>query len=338
MAPDRPDPPPPPAGRYAVTGAGGFIGGRLLRRLAEAGCEALALDVAAPPSVAPGHRFERCDLRDAAATRRALEAFAPDFVVHLAARVGDWGSFADFEAINVTGARHTLEAAVTAKARRVVHVSSIAAMGLDAGAVADESVGPFAAGDPYSATKGAGEMVAREFQRAGAPVVVVRPGDVYGVGSVPWVERPVALMRARQMVLVEGGRGHFAHVHVDNLVDAFLLALDRDNAVGETFIVTDGDTQCTIGDYFRRLADAAGVAPPARSAPRFAARALAAAMEAAARVTGKPPAFTRAAVDFVLRRGSFSIEKARAALGWAPRVTFDEGLTEIRAHYRGAGA
>lgn len=335
MAHEHPEPVPPPPGRYAVTGASGFIGGRLLQRLAEAGREALALDVSAPATLAADHTFERCDLRDAAATRRALEGFAPDFVVHLAARVGDWGTFADFEAINVTGTRHVLDAAVAAGAKRTVHVSSIAAMGLDAGPVADESVGPFATGDPYSATKGAGEMVAREFQRAGAPVVVLRPGDVYGVGSVPWVERPVGLLRSGQMVLVEGGRGHFAHVHVDNLLDATLLALSRDEAVGETFIVTDGDTHCTIGDYFRRLAEAAGAPSPTRSAPRFAARALAAAMELTARVTGRPPAFTRVAVDFVLRRGSFSIEKARTLLGWSPRVTLEEGMAAIRAHYQG---
>ena len=338
MLTDRPALVQPPLGRYAVTGAAGFIGQRLLRRLADAGQEAVCLDVAPPPVLAPGHRFERCDLRDAAATRRAMEGAAPDFVVHLAARVGDWGSFADFEAINVTGTRHTLEAAVAAKVRRVVHVSSIAAMGLDAGAVADETVGPFASGDPYCATKGAGEMVAREFQRAGAPVVVVRPGDVYGVGSVPWVVRPVGLMRAGQMVLVDGGRGHFAHVHVDNLLDAMLSTLTRDEAVGETFIVTDGDTHCHIGEYFRRLAEVAGVPAPTRSVPRVVAKAIGAMFEGAARFTGKAPQFTRVSVDFVLRQGSFSIEKARTTLDWSPRVSLDEGLAEIRAHYQGGGA
>lgn len=337
MDTDASAPIPPPPGRYAVTGAAGFIGRRLLRRLADAGREAVCLDVAPPTTLAPGHRFERCDLRDAAATRRAMEGAAPDFVVHLAARVGDWGSFADFEAINVTGARHAIEAALAAKARRVVHVSSIAAMGLDAGAVADEAVGPFASSDPYSATKGAGEMVAREFQRAGRPVVVVRPGDVYGVGSVPWVVRPVGLLRAGQMVLVDGGRGHFAHVHVDNLLDAILRTLDRDEAVGETFIVTDGDTQCTVGAYFQKLAAAAGAPPPTRSVPRVVAKALGAAFEGAARLTGRAPAFTRVAVDFVLRRGSFSIEKARSTLDWAPRVSLDEGLAEIEEHYRAGG-
>lgn len=328
----------PPPGRYLITGAAGFIGARLLQRLTAAGNEAVAVDLVPPRIVPAGVRYERADLRDAAAVRRLFDSAAVDHVVHLAARVGDWGSFADFEAINVTGTRNVLEAAVAAKVKRAVHISSIAAMGLDAGEHADERVGPFATGDAYSATKGAGEMVARELQSAGAPIVVVRPGDVYGVGSVPWVVRPVALLRARRMVLVEGGRGHFAHVHVDNLLDGILRAIGRDEAVGETFLLTDGDGHCTIGEYFTKLADAAGAPKPTRSVPRGVAKAIGGAMEAVARVTGKAPDFTRASVDFVLRRGSFTIEKARQVLGWTPRVSLDDGLAELRAHYQGGGA
>ena len=126
-------------------------------------------------------------------------------------------------------------------------------------------------------------------------------------------------------------------MHVDNLLDAILRTLDRDEAVGETFIVTDGDTQCTVGAYFQKLAAAAGAPPPTRSVPRVVAKALGAAFEGAARLTGRAPAFTRVAVDFVLRRGSFSIEKARSTLDWAPRVSLDEGLAEIEEHYRAGG-
>jgi nucleoside-diphosphate-sugar epimerase len=324
----------PAPGRYLVTGAAGFLGAHLIRRLVAAGCEVTALDVAPPPVIPAGVRYARCDLRDREAVRGAVARGSVDYAVHLAARVGDWGTFEDFEAINVTGTRHVLEALADAGARRAVHISSIAAMGLDAGDAADERVGPFAAGDAYSATKGAGEMVARELQRGGAPVVIVRPGDVYGVGCVPWVVRPVQLMREGKMILVEGGRGHFAHAHVDNVLDGVLLALASERATGETFILTDGDARCTIGEYFTRLADAAGVPRPTRSAPRAVAKAVALGFETAARITKRPPAFTRAAVDFVLRRGSFDVSKARTVLGWAPRVSLDAGLVQLKAHYQ----
>jgi nucleoside-diphosphate-sugar epimerase len=324
----------PLPGRYLITGASGFIGTHFVQRLIAAQCEVHMLDLSPPTVIPTGVRYVRCDLRDRSAVSSALKKLPVDYVIHLAARVGDWGSFKDFEDINVTGTKNVLEASCEAGAKRVVHLSSIAAMGLDAGDLADESVGPFTSGDAYCATKGAGENVAREMQRTGAAITVIRPGDVYGVGSVPWVVRPVELLRKQQMVLVNGGCGHFAHVHVDNLIDGILLSLDNPQALGETLILTDGDTQCTIGEYFTRLADAAGVKRPTRSVPRVVAKGIGWIMEAAAHITQKPPAFTRNAVDFVLRRGSFRIEKARQMLGWTPRISLDEGLAQIAAHYK----
>jgi nucleoside-diphosphate-sugar epimerase len=162
---------------------------------------------------------------------------------------------------------------------------------------------------------------------------VLRPGDVYGVGSVPWVERPIELMRKRQMILVDGGRGHFAHLHVENLVDGFMRVFDTPASRGETYVLTDGDHHMTMGEYFGRLADAVGLKPPSVSLPRAAARALAGAIEAGARITGTTPPFTRAAIDYVLRAGSFDIRKAREVLAWTPRVTLEEGLREIGRRY-----
>lgn len=328
-----PNPADPPKGGYVVTGAGGFIGSHLIRRLLDAGCEVIAADLT-PPAVLPrGASYVRVDLRDRATVRRALAGLRPNYAIHLAAKVGDWGPRDDFEAINVLGARALLEAVCDAGVTRALHVSSIAAMGFDAGAHADETAEPVGARDAYSDTKAAGERAARALIAQGAPITVVRPGDVYGVGCVPWVRRPIELLRTGRMVLVEGGRGHFAHVHVENLLDGMLLALGAERARGEVFIVTD-DAECTVGEYFTRLADVCDLPRPRWSLPRRAAEALAAGFELTARATGTAPPFSRAAIGYVLRRGGFSIAKARAVLGYAPRVTLDEGLREIGQRYR----
>ena len=326
-------PPPPPPGRYLVTGAGGFIGAHLVRRLAAADCEVVALDLARPAGLPDGVTFAPCDLRDRTAVRRAVAASGATRAVHLAAKVGDWGPAAEFEALNVTAVGWVLDALAEAGCEHAIHVSSIAVFGQHAGALATEGAPLVTEGPAYSATKARGELVARRLQAQGAPVTVVRPGDVYGVGSVPWVVRPIELLRRRQMVLVEGGRGHFAHLHVDNLVDGFMQVFATPAAKGETFVLTDGDRHMTMGEYFGRLADAVGLSPPRVSLPRPAALALAAALEAGARITGTTPPFTRAAVDFVLRTGSFDTRKACDALRWAPRVTLEEGLREIGRHY-----
>lgn len=323
----------PPPGRTLLTGAAGFIGAHMLTRLLDAGSEVLCVDLEPPRVIPPGARFVRCDLRDRGSVHAALDGERVDYAVHLAARVGDWGPRAAYESINVHGTRWALDGALAAGARSVVHLSSIAAMGLDAGDRADETVAPIVDGDPYSASKAAGERVARELQEAKAPVVIVRPGDVYGVGSVPWVVRPVQMLRAGTLVLVDGGKGHFAHTHVDNLIDGIFLALGNPAALGETLIVTD-DAGCTMGAYFRRLAEAVGAAPPRVSLPFAVARGLAGVLEAGARLTGTPPPFTRVSVDFMHRRGSFCIDKARRELGYTPRVDLDAGLAAIGRHYQ----
>ncbi len=306
----------------------------MLTRLLDAGNEVLCVDLEPPRVIPPGARFVRCDLSDRASVHAALDGERVDYAVHLAARVGDWGPREAYEAINVHGTRWALDGALAAGARSVVHLSSIAAMGHDAGDRADETVAPIVDGDPYSASKAAGERVARELQAAGGPVVIVRPGDVYGVGSVPWVVRPVQMLRAGTLVLVDGGRGHFAHTHVDNLIDGIFLALGSPSALGETFLVTDDDPGCTMGAYFRRLAEAVGAAPPRVSLPSAIARGLAGILEAGARLTGATPPFTRVSVDFMGRRGGFCIDKARRELGFAPRVDLEAGLAAIGRHYR----
>ncbi len=327
--------PPPPLleGRYFVTGAGGFIGAHLVRRLVAARCEVVAADLTAPADLPSGATFVRCDLRDRASVVRAVQGSRATRAVHLAAKVGDRGAPADFEAVNVTGTEWVLDALVGAGFEHVVHVSTVAVHGPSVGDRTTEGARVVTDGPPYSASKARGELVARKMQVEGAPVTVLRPGDVYGVGSVAWVERPIELMRKRQMVLVDGGRGHFAHLHVDNLLDALSLVFATSAARGETYLLTDGDMTMTFVEYFGRLADAVGLAPPSVSLPRVAAKALAKTLEAGARLTGTEPPFTAAAVDYVRRTGSFDPRKAREALSWSPRVTLESGLREIGRRY-----
>ncbi len=329
-----------PEGRYLVTGASGFVGRHLLRRLVDAGQPVVALDrPGAPPPLPfglPAHRlvtpvFVELDRPRAVDACLAAERF--DFVVHLAAKVGDWGLAADFERANVAGTRSALEAATRSGAKAVLHVSSIAAMGFAPGANAGRDTAPVGdPHDPYSRTKAEGEQVARELQSAGAPVVIVRPGDVFGPGSEPWVERPLRMLAKRQMLLVDGGRGHFAHVWIDNLLDGVLLALGTPAALGRTYVLTDAEQHTTMGAYFTRLAELAGLPPPRVALPRAFALGLARGLEASARAVGFVPPITRTAVRFVTKRCSYRIDEARAELGYEPRVSYEAALTLLGEH------
>jgi nucleoside-diphosphate-sugar epimerase len=141
--------PRPPEGSFLLTGAGGFIGAHLTRRLLEAGREVILADLTPPATLPAGAQYVRIDLRDKGSVRQGLQGLRPTWAVHLAAKVGDWGPRADFESVNVTGARALLEGVCERGVTRAVHISSIAAMGLDAGPRADASAPPVGAGDAY---------------------------------------------------------------------------------------------------------------------------------------------------------------------------------------------
>ncbi|MEM9188176.1 MAG: NAD-dependent epimerase/dehydratase family protein [Myxococcota bacterium] len=315
-----------------MTGAAGFIGRSLSSRLRNAGNEVIGADLH-PPS-RPAVPFHHLDVTDGAAVRELLLTTRPDRVIHAAALVDDRGDPKDFRAVNVEGTQAVFEASKDAGVQRFVHISSIAALGTNPGPRADErSPLLLRAGNPYFDTKAASEQWVRARSRElELPLVVIRPGDVYGPGSVPWVDRPVELMTRGVPVLVGGGRGFVAHCHVENLVDGIVAALESDRSPGSVLTFTDGE-RTSYGAYFEALRVAAGVKRPLRSIPRRAALVMAAAFEAGGRIARRPPPLTVAAVRYVSRQTHYSIEAAEETVGYRPRLSLVGGMAKLRRHF-----
>ena len=319
-----------------VTGAGGFIGLALCRRLAADGAGVRGLDVdpeAAGRVAAAGAAFTVCDTTKPEALRDALAG--AELVVHAAARVSDWGPMDDFVRVNVRGTRNVLDAARETGAERVVQISSVASWGYEHTDELDEDAPPRPCGIPYIDTKGASDALALSRARRGDPIVVVRPGDVYGPGSVPWAVRPLEGIRTRQFMLVGKGDGLMTPVYVDDLIDAIVLALTAPGATGRAFTVWDGVT-VTCAEFFGHYARMLGRRGIPRL-PRPLAATAGAAQELAARITRRPPAFTRNAILFVSRKAPYSNKRAREVLGWQPKVDLEEGMRRTETWFRGQG-
>jgi nucleoside-diphosphate-sugar epimerase len=321
--------------RVGVTGVGGFIGAALAARARKLGATVRGLErdpTAARRVEAQGVEVVVGDITDPEAARRFSAGL--DVVVHTAAVVDEDGPLSLFRAVNVGGTETVARAARDAGARRFVQLSSVMVYGFRYPRLVDEE-GPLRGeGNPYCETKIESEARALAMHAPGRfEVTVVRPGDVYGPGSRPWVLRPIELMRKRLFALMDGGRGTMNHVHVDNLLDGIVLLVERD-AVGRAYNVTDG-AETTFADYFGRLAAIVG-RRSLPSLPSSVARAAFGVIARGARLVGKAAPAQPAAVDFVTRPYPYSIARITREVGYAPRVSLDDGMAELGRLYAAA--
>ncbi len=321
-----------------VTGATGFIGRHLARRLLAQGREVRVF--CRPESVGkldPETRalaeISEGDLRDDRTVERAIRGVGRVF--HCAGHVSDWGSEEEFVATNVTGTERILATAGEEELDRCVHLSSTAVFGVPSPAWFDDDSAYGEGGDPYSRTKIAGEKVAlRLHERRGLPVTVLRPAVVYGPMGT-WAEEPVAMIRQDRMFLLGGGRGTCHPCYIENLVDAMILAGEHPRAIGNAYIVAD-DEPISFAEYFNHLARIVGKGPISRSIPVPVARAMATGLErwAGLRRSGARPLLTQVAIDMVTARSRMSMRKIQEDLGFQPRYGVASAMAELEQWFR----
>jgi nucleoside-diphosphate-sugar epimerase len=305
-----------------VTGATGFIGSHLAERLvAEGAC--VRVLVRDPQKLLPSLR-DRVEVVHGDLLQPDCFAAATkdcDIVFHVAAWLGQPNRREVACALNVTATQQLAEAARTSGVRRFVSTSSIAVYGPVLDGVVDETW-PHSDVYLYSETKSLGEQVVFAAQTDRFEVTGIRPAEVYGPRGGSWTTLPVKLAQRGIPSLVGGGHG-FAHpVYVANLVDAYLLAAQCDEAIGEAFTICDADVPWR--EFYGRYAAMAG--KHARSIPVGLAWCGAFGAEIGAKFTRRPPTVSRAMLGFITGRCVYSTEKARRLLGWSPRFSLDEGL------------
>ncbi|QSE92466.1 NAD-dependent epimerase/dehydratase family protein [Rhodococcus pseudokoreensis] len=324
-----PRPAPALPGKVFITGANGFIGAALARRMRALGVEVTGVDLTADPA----NGIVAGNTTDPDSWSAALHGV--DVVIHTAALVSNVASLEDAWTVNVLGTRRVLDAAIGAGVRRFVHLSSIAAYGFAYPDGVDEKYPVHVNGHSYTDTKVNSEAVVLTAHAAGEiDCTVIRPGDVYGPESRPWVILILQMLAARQLILPNGGKGTFTPVYIDNLVDGILLAIASDAAAGQIFNITDGDGM-SCAQYFGRLARMTG--GPVRTLPAGLAIALASTVGAIQRRLGRPSELSPGTMLMLNRPGAYSIDKARTVLGYEPLVSFDEGMTRVEAWAREEG-
>jgi nucleoside-diphosphate-sugar epimerase len=316
-----------------ITGGSGFIGSRLIERLVGEGhpVRALARSEASARRVAElGAEPVRGDIVD-----RASLASAPagaEIAFHLAAHLGEWGSWADFERGNVDGTRNVLSACAEAGVRRFVHCGTEAALMAGEPLIHVDETAPLRPDSraPYPATKARAEQLVRDASREGFETVALRPRFVWGRGDTTLLPEMVATVEAGKWAWVGGGRNVTDTTHVDNVVEGLVLAAGRGRA-GEAYFVTDGEP-VVFREFVTALLQTQGVEPPDRSLPAGTAAPLARLAEVAWKalpLRGSPP-MTTFRSWLLTQECTIDISKAREELGYAPIVTHEQGLAELR--------
>jgi nucleoside-diphosphate-sugar epimerase len=353
-----------------VTGGTGFLGRRLVERLVTQGRHVTVLGrTPAPHLEARGVRFVRASLEDAVAVRAACAGV--ETVFHTAAKVGVWGRYDDFFRTNVLGTRALLEGCREQGVRRLIYTStpSVVYNGRDLAGVDESLPLTTACPSPYPLTKALAE---REVLAANSPelrTVALRPHLIWGVGDPHLVPRLLARARAGRLRIVGTGRNRVDLVHVENAVDAHLLAesaltvchllndkspdaesfntkylqvdchLIDDNrsgagaepaVAGRAYFITNGEP-VVLWDWINDLLIALGEPPVTKRISLGVAQVIGALCEGLWRALplAGEPPMTRFVAAELAKDHWFDISAARRDLGYVPRVSMVQGTAEL---------
>jgi nucleoside-diphosphate-sugar epimerase len=319
--------------RAFITGASGFVGTHLVDKLLKNNWSVRILihNKKIPESRDCEVFFG--DIGDKKVMEDALRGV--DVLFHLAAALG--GSLIDkneFFRINASGTQNVLEAAFNAGVKKVLHFSSAGVLGsVKNNEAADEGypTGPISA---YDQSKLAGEKIALNHAKEGKPVVVIRPGWVYGHGD----RRTFKLIRAialKKFILVTRGQAHQTPVFIDDLLQGVMMCVEQ-GRYGEIYNIA-GDEVLTVRQIVEDIAIATNSSIPKMTLPLFPTKVAAWKLEKAFRLFHKEAPLTSGKLAFFIHPKPLSIQKAARELGYVPQTNFKTGIVQAVAWYRKHG-
>ncbi len=313
-----------------ITGATGQLGSHLVEQLCAAGERVRAL-------VRPGRKtallqeqgaeIVEADLRDPVALRKALEGVT--LVYHCAARVSDWGSWADFEADTVVTTRNLVEACRASQVPRLLHVSSVSVYGsprVSPGTLITEDTPlgqHLGRWDHYPRSK----LLAEEIAHTYPQTTVVRPSWIYGPRDRITTPRVVAGLLARRVPILGSGQNQLNIIYAGDVAAGAILAANHPHAVGRVYNLSS-QGEVTQEALLNALTDTLGLPRVRRHIPFWLVSRIASVQEMIARLLrrSQPPTITRRAVYLVGRSTQFDTTRARMELGWKPQVGVEEGV------------
>ncbi len=324
--------------RCFVTGANGFIGSNLVKKLIRSGHSVKAL-------VLPGTNIENIrstgceiitgDLLNVTGFEWHLDGM--DVIFHLAGRVSDWGRWKDFYSVNVLATKDLVMRAIQHKVRRFVFISSLAIHKPRGYRDGDESAPRDNTDFPYALSKIMVEDFLDSCYLKGLiETVIIRPGVFpFGPEDRTSFTKIAGAMRKGLFGYVNGGRALLCTAYVENLVDGIVLAGVKEIARGQKYIIGD-NVKITWRELIELFAKELKVNSPRINIPYSLAKISAMTMEGIFRLLRikSPPPLTNYRVSLVAKDFYFNSEKAIQELGYLPSVSIEEGVRRTVRWYR----
>jgi NAD+-dependent farnesol dehydrogenase len=324
-----------------LTGATGFLGNNLLRRLLDDGNQVRVL-VRNPKAL--GVESDKLtiiqgDLRDAEAVEKAVDGAKRIF--HVAAVVKEWvKDWSIFQRVNVDAWETLLKTAQRAGVQRIVHTSSFFALGqTDAATVADESLRhePDHFHNPYEQTKYLASKITADYVGSGVPVISVIPGFIFGPGAMTegnMIAKTLQDMGRGKFPGIPGdGEKQWTYSFAGDVVNGHILAMEK-GSVGQSYIL--GGENHTLNEFVEVAQKHLGRKIPKRHLPLGLLKFSAFFLEKIANATGKPPMLTRNTVATLRHNWAYSSQKAIDELGYTI-TPFDEAILKTVTWLRESG-
>lgn len=320
--------------RILITGASGFTGSHLARKMKEIGYHVRVLVRSGRETSfleKMGAEIVQGDVTQKDTLWPAVQGV--DTVYHLAAVYRQEGIPEKvFWEVNVKGTQNLLEVSQQAKVKRFVHCSTVGVQGEIKNPPATEEA-PYNPGDHYQTTKMEGEkLVLSYFQQGKLPVVVFRPVGIYGPGDMRFLK----LFRNVQKPMIGSGKVLYHLTYIDDLVEGIRLVGEMPDIEGEIFTLA-GPRYTTLNELYSILAEILGVRPSKIHLPVWPFMVVGAVCEWICKPFRIQPPIYRRRLDFFLKDRAFDISKAKERLGYSPKVDLKEGLTKTALWYKEKG-
>jgi 2-alkyl-3-oxoalkanoate reductase len=324
--------------KVLVTGGTGFTGKALVKRLLDDGHQVVALDYK--------EGIKTLELRDWGAeviigsvTDRDVVEKCMDgveIVHHLAAAFRELNvPESYYDEVNIQGTRNVLEAAMKVGVKKFVYCSTCGVHGNVDSPPAPETA-PITPADYYQRTKYLAEPLTLDFHKQGMPCVILRPAAIYGPGDPERFWMIFKRVMKGTFPMFGSGKTYYHPLYIDNLVDAFMLAMEPGKGNGEAYLIAD-EEYVEIEDLVRRVARAMDTQVKIPHYPVWPLVIAGHICEKACKPLGIiPPIFPRR-VDWYRQNRAFDISKAKRDLGYRPSVGLDEGLQRTAEWYRAEG-